>query len=127
MFSRNACSGYGYVCFMAHQVVQRRHSKAAVYALCGLDGRDLHRPQPQQPCPRPCRLAMPEQTEGLVGHCAPLEDYYLKTRYPNQWPGYTDIPFDHYSKVQADAAKEHAEEALKIVRDIMPPMEVEED
>jgi len=115
---QDSCSGYGYVCFMSHQVAEKA-LKGGVYGLCGLDGRSLidH---------NLCRHAhsltaiKPNATEDLISCCAPLDDYYLKTRYPNQWSGYIDIPFDHYKKEEADAAVSHATRVLDIVKNIMP-------
>ena len=110
-------SGYGHVCFMAHQVAEKA-LKGAVYAVCGTDGRilvdhDLLRHA------NALHTAKPDQAEGLVDHSSPLESYYLNTRYPNCWPGYTDIPSDHYTLEQADQARLHAKAVLAIVQSIM--------
>ena len=116
-----ACSGYFYVCFMAHQVVERA-LKGAVCALCGMDGRNLDDVSDSNlgRNARALEAVQPERTEGLVHHVIPLEDYYLNTRYPNKWEGYTDIPAEHYAQDDADQAKEHAQAVLAIVRAIMP-------
>ena len=120
---QETCSGYGYVCFMSHQLAEKA-LKGGVCALCGLDGRSLidHNLSRQA---FSLQAVKPLETEGLVSHCTPMADYYLKTRYPNQWSGYTDIPFDHYRKEEADAAFSHAKQVLSIVKSIMPPLEVE--
>jgi sacsin len=119
----SSCSGYSYVCFMAHQVVERA-LKGGVYALCGMDGRS-HRSSLDDHNLSKHALALlaekPDETQGLDDHAIPLEDYYLKTRYPNQWEGYTDIPCDHYTQEDAEQAKDHAKAVLDIVNTIMPP------
>ena len=117
----NACSGYGYVCFMAHQVVEKA-LKGGVYALCGMDGRSLIDHNLSRHA-QALQAAKPEEALGLADHAIPLEDYYLKTRYPNQWKGYMDIPFDHYTQEDADGAKDHAKAVLDTVKAIMPPTE----
>ena len=117
----SACSGYGSVCFMAHQVVEKA-LKGGVYALCGMDGRSLIDHNLSRHA-QALQAEKPEETLGLADHTIPLEDYYLKTRYPNQWKGYTDIPFDHYIQEDADQAKDHAKAVLDIVNSVMPPVE----
>ncbi len=112
------CSGYSYVCFMAHQVAEKA-LKGGVYALCGMDGRGLTDHNLSRHA-RALEAKLPEQTYGLVQHAIPLENYYLDTRYPNRWQGYNDTPAEHYTPEQADQAKEHAKAVLTIVRAIMP-------
>ena len=116
---QESCSGYGYVCFMSHQVAEKA-LKGGVYALCGLDGRSLI---DHNLCRHASSLmaAKPIATEDLIRHCASLDDYYLKTRYPNQWFGYSDIPFDHYNKEEADEAISNAEKVLDLVKSIVLP------
>ena len=114
----SACSGYFYVCFMAHQVAERA-LRGAVYALCGVDGRATEDNNLTRNA-RSLEAVQPGKTEGLVQHAIELEDYYLKTRYPNQWEGYTDTPAEHYTVEDADQAKDHARAVLDIVRVIMP-------
>ena len=113
----NSSNGYAHVCFMAHQVAEKA-LKGGVYALCGLDGRGLidHNLSRHSYA---LQAAKPGQTIGLAQYCVPLESYYLKTRYPNRWPGPTDIPSDHYTEENADQAKEHAEAILNIVKSIL--------
>ena len=118
---QDASSSYGYVCFMAHQVVEKA-LKGGVYALCGLDGRSLIDHNLSRHA-HSLHTAVPVDTQGLVDHSIPLEDYYLKTRYPNKWSGYTDIPFDHYSAVDGDEAVKHAQAVLDMVKAIMPTKE----
>ena len=110
-------SGYGHVCFMAHQVAEKA-LKGAVYAVCGTDGRILIDHNLLRRA-NALHTAKPDQTEGLVDHSSPLESYYLDPRYPNRWPGYTDIPSDHYTLEQADQARDHARAVLDIVQSIM--------
>lgn len=54
----------------------------------------------------------------LTSYVAGLEDYYLKTRYPDQWPD--KIPAEHYSKEQATGAQERAGKVLAIATSNMP-------
>ena len=106
--------GYCHVCFMAHQVAEKA-LKGGMYAMCvvsrgSLTSRNLttyaHALQ-----------TVTAQASDLPRHSAPLEDYYLNTRYPNRWP--TGAPYEHYTPDDADSAKEHAEALLGIVRDIL--------
>ena len=110
--------GYGHVCFMAHQVVEKA-LKGGVYALCGMDGRGLTDHNLTRHA-YALRTVEPEQTQELHLHTSPLESYYLNTRYPNRWAGYMDIPSDHYDLYESDEAKRHAKAALDTVISIMP-------
>ena len=49
-----------------------------------------------------------------------LEDYYLRTRYPNQWPGEDDIPANLYSTNQAKKALLDAKCVLQLATSKMP-------
>ena len=102
---------------MAHQVVEKA-LKGGVYALCGLDGRGLQDHNLTRHAY--ALLDVAAGTQSLAQHCIPLEDYYLDTRYPNRWPGYADIPSNHYTPEQASEAKDHAKAVLDIVETIMP-------
>ena len=111
--------GYGHVCFMAHQVVEKA-LKGGVYALCGLDGRGLvDHNLTRHAYALQVLQDVPPETQNLAQHCIPLEDYYLDTRYPNRWPGYADVPSNHYTHEQALAAKDHAKAVLDIVETLM--------
>ena len=112
------CSGYSYVCFMAHQVVEKA-LKGGVYALCGTDGRSLTDHNLSR-LAYALKAVKPDVADSLPDHCMPLEDHYLKTRYPNCWPNYSDTPSEHYSEEDADRAKKHSEAVLEMVRSIMP-------
>ena len=116
----DVCFGYSYICFMAHQVVEKA-LKGGVYALCGMDGRSLMDHNLSRHA-YALEAKKPESCGGLVMHSTPLENYYLNTRYPNRWNGYTDAPAEHYSQEQADEAKEHAKAVLANVRAIMPAL-----
>ena len=112
------CSGYFYVCFMAHQVAEKA-LKGGVYALCGVDGRTFKDNNLARNA-LALETIQPEKTSTLSSHAISLEDYYLNPRYPSCWPGYTDIPAEHYTEEDSDQAKEHAEAVLTTVREIMP-------
>lgn len=96
-----------------------RALKGGVYALCGMDGRGLTDHNLTRHA-RALEAVQPDKAEGLVQHAISLEDYYLKTRYPNVWEGYTDTPAEHYTPEDSDQAKEHAKAILTNVRAIMP-------
>ena len=110
--------GYAHVCFMAHQVVEKA-LKGGVYALCGLDGRTLVDSNLSR-CALVLQTVKPVEAFSLLQHSSPLESYYLDTRYPNRWEGCTDVPSDHYKQEDAEGAKAHAEDVLRIVKSIMP-------
>ena len=111
-------NGYGHVCFMAHQVVEKA-LKGGVYALCGMDGRGLTDHNLTRHA-RALETARPASTRGLSQHASPLESYYVDTRYPNRWPSSSDIPSDHYNAEEADEAQQHALAVLKNVKSIIP-------
>ncbi len=115
-------SSYGHVCFMAHQVAEKA-LKGAVYALCGMDSRNLDvSDYALSKHAYALEAVKPSNTQGLADLSTPLEKYYLGTRYPYCWPGCTDIPADHYTPAQADEAQTNAKAIIDIVISIMPPM-----
>ena len=105
------------MCFLAHQVAEKA-LKGGVYALCGMDGRSLIDHNLTRHA-YALQAAAPASTSGLSTHSVPLDEYYLKTRYPNRWPGYSDTPLDHYNQVSAGEAKKHARAILDIVSAII--------
>jgi sacsin len=112
-------NGYGHVCFMAHQVVEKA-LKGGVYALCGMDGRGKSGHNLTRHA-YALQSVHPEQMRGLELHTTPLENYYLDTRYPNRWPGYINTPSDNYHSAHADEANYHAKTVLnEYVKHIMP-------
>ena len=105
----------GHVCFMAHQVAEKA-LKGAMYAECGLDGMALIDHKLTR---HACALQqLHTQTLGLTMHVAPLENYYLDTRYPNRCPSHK-IPAEMFEVSEADSAKEHAHQVLKIVQQLI--------
>ena len=106
----------GDVCFMAHQVAEKA-LKGAMYFLFGLDNsllwtHHLHGYASTLEREHPC------ETVGLISHASSLESFYLKTRYPNMWL-LPKVPAENYEKVDADAAKHHAEAILEIVKKLI--------
>lgn len=67
---------------------------------------------------RALQTVKPENTQGLHQHTHPLENYYLKTRYPNRCPKDT-IPSDNFHSDDADKAKVHAKGILDVVKSIV--------
>ena len=113
------CSGYGYVCFLAHQVAEKS-LKGGVYALCGMDGRSINdHDHNLSRHAYALQAAMPDQTKGLAQHCITLESYYLDTRYPNRWPDHSDTPCEHYTQKTALQAQKHAKSVLDTVISLM--------
>ena len=110
--------GYAHVCFLGHQVAEKA-LKGGMYALCGLDVRKLESHQLSNNA-QALRTVEPRAAQHLPDHSFPLEGYDLKTRYPSEWPGLKDVPSDHYHQRDAEDAKKHAEEVLRIVKSIMP-------
>ena len=109
--------GYGYVCFMAHQVAEKA-LKGGVYALCGMDRGDL-RDHDLIRHAEVLHAINPHQTKDLVRDSSSLNDYYLNTRYPNRCP-YPKIPADCYDSDKANEAKDCAKAVLDSVKSIMP-------
>ena len=113
------CSGFGYVCFLAHQVAEKA-LKGCVYSLCGMDGRSINdHDHNLSRHAYALQTTMPEQTKGLAQHCITLESYYLDTRYPNRWPDCLDTPSEHYSQDTARQAQDNAKAVLDIVKTMM--------
>ena len=105
---------YGHVCFMAHQVAE----KALKGGMCAMSGMSQVTLAGHSLIMYAYTLqTVTTRASDLPRHSAPLEDYYLKTRYPNLW--ITGAPYEHYTPHDADSAKEHAEALLDVVRDIL--------
>ncbi len=110
--------GYGHVCFLSHEVAEKA-LKGGLYALCGLDARKIDSHQLSNNA-HALRTMSPDEACYLPQHCAPLEDHYLNTRFPNRRPESDNAPCDHYDMQDAEDAQKHAEEVLRIVKSIMP-------
>ena len=109
-------NGYGHVCFMAHQVVEKA-LKGGIYVFCGMDNRGLVDHNLGRHAHALVTVA-PDETVDLIQKSIPLESYYLDTRYPNRWSGYRDTPADHYTADHADIARRNAKRVLDIVKNI---------
>ena len=106
----------GDVCFMAHQVAEKA-LKGGKYFVCGLDANSL-RTHNLSTHAYGLQSERPRETYGLVAHAIPLEDYYIKPRYPDSWLS-GEVPADKYSYEQAEAAKSHAQAILDIIKSIV--------
>ena len=106
----------GDVCFMAHQVAEKA-LKGGKYFVCGLDANSL-RSHNLSTHAYGLQSERPGETHGLAAHTTPLENYYLEPRYPNRWPSGV-VPADRYTYQQAEAAKNHAQAILGIIRNIV--------
>ena len=105
------------VCFMAHEVAEKA-LKGGMYAKCGL-GENSLKSHNLTPLAYALEANEPSSTLGLAGYTIPLENYYLDTRFPNQYPGSTTIPSDHYSPEEAQQAKENAETILNMMKTLI--------
>ncbi len=63
--------------------------------------------------------------EELRRRAAPLDKYYIPTRYPNGLPG--GIPSEAFDQADADRALELAEQVIDFVEDRFPPEEATDD
>ena len=104
----------GHVCFMAHQVAEKA-LKGGKYIVCGLGDRGL---KSHNLTNHAYALQFEKQLYGLSSFTAPLENYYLDTRYPNRVPP-PQTPSEKYTASEADKAKRNAEEVLKMMRSLM--------
>ena len=102
----------GHVCFMAHQVAEKA-LKAGMYAVCGLDDSGL-KDHVLTRHAYALQTENPHHTALLASYTAPLETYYLDTRYPNRHLPPT-IPADTFSPARALQAKENAENIYSII------------
>ena len=109
---------YSLVCFLAHQVAEKA-LKGVLIALCGLDDTEMESRTLLNHANILCNLR-PQEALNIPEICVPLVPYYQKTRYPNQWPGCTDAPSDHYDQDDAEQAMKNAQEILGIIISIMP-------
>ena len=107
----------GSVCFMAHEVAEKA-LKGGMYAKCGLGEKSL-KSHNLTPLAYALQANEPSSTQGLAGYTTPLEDYYLDTRFPDQYPGSTMIPADNYSPEDAQQAKENAEDILDMMKTLV--------
>ena len=110
--------GYGLVCFLSHQVAEKA-LQGGVFAICGEDRRKDHNLSRRAYMVQARKLGL---TFGLLSHVAPLERYYLDSRYPNQWEGYDNIPADHFTASDASEAVKNATFVLEMVKSLMPDM-----
>jgi len=110
--------GYSLICFLAHQVAEKA-LKGALLALCGLDSTEIESRTLLNHANILSNLR-PHEAQIVPELCAPLTTYYQKTRYPDQWPGCTDAPADHYHLEDALRAMKNAEEILRIILSLMP-------
>ena len=95
----------GHVCFMAHQVAEKS-LKAGMYAICGLDEKDL-KDHALTRHAYALHTERPLETQNLASLTISLESFYLDTRYPNRHPS-PAIPAREYSSTTAQEATEHA-------------------
>ena len=95
----------GHVCFMAHQVAEKS-LKAGMYAICGLDEKDL-KDHALTRHAYALHTERPLETQNLASLTISLESFYLDTRYPNRHPS-PAIPAREYSSITAQEATEHA-------------------
>ena len=107
----------GSVCFMAHEVAEKA-LKGGMYVKCGLGEKSL-KSHNLTPLAYALQAEEPSSTQGLAGYTIPLEEYYLDTRFPDQYPGSTMIPSDHYSPEDAQQAKENAENILDMMKTLV--------
>ena len=101
-----------HVCFLAHQVAEKA-LKAGMYKKFGLQSRNHHLEgfaisiQQSQP-----------SASGLRDMTRILDDYYSKTRYPDEH-GNVTAPSSIYHPDQARQAEHAARQILEIIRDIV--------
>jgi len=101
-----------HVCFLAHEVAEKA-LKAGMYAVCGLHPESLqyHKLDGHASALEQERPAL---TIGLGVYACSLRDYYLKTRFPNQYPIPT-VPSDVYTQDQARDAKNKAQKIFDMM------------
>ena len=102
------------VCFMAHEVAEKA-LKAGRYATTGISSDDLiHHKLIYHAYA--IMSERPVTTQGLAKLVAPLESFYLDTRFPDRWDGTDAVPKGVYKPQQASDAKEKACNILHIIR-----------
>ena len=102
-----------HVCFMAHEVAEKA-LKGGMYATCGL-GENSLKSHNLGPLGHSIEAERPQVARGLAALTAPLEPYYLDTRFPNRW-SYPTVPFEQFNLQKAEGATMCARDILDIVR-----------
>jgi sacsin len=107
---------FSHVCFMAHEVAEKA-LKGGVYAVCGLSEEYLkdHKIDILSRMLRGERMDLAADLPSLT---APLERYYLETRFPNRCPP-GHVPSDLFTIADAEQAHENAKNILTIVQSII--------
>ena len=106
----------GHICFMAHQVAEKA-LKGGKYIVCGLGQNSLKNHNLTNHA-YALQAEKPVKLAGLSTYSAPLEHYYLNTRYPNRVSP-PQIPSDMYSMKEADAAKHNAKKILTMMESLV--------
>ena len=104
-----------HVCFMAHEVAEKA-LKGAMYATCGLR-ENSRRNHNIIPLANSIEQVEPKKASGLSILTAPLEPYYIDTRFPKE--SSASVPSENFSLDEAAVASACAECILKIVRKIV--------
>ena len=106
----------GHVCFFAHEIAEKA-LKAGKYATCGLHSGSLHHHQLIGHA-RAMEQVRPQLTNGLSTSALALENYYLETRFPNQYSPPT-VPARHFTPDQAREAQRNAARILQMMKDVI--------
>ena len=94
---------------MAHHIVEKL-MKGSVYALCEMTWNEV-REKNFSSLVHALNTSNPDKTKELASHVIPLEKYHEQTCSPTE----------QFSSQDADAAKQHAEAVMTIIRDVLPP------
>ena len=107
---------FSHVCFMAHEVAEKA-LKGGVYAVCGFGTVSLktHTIHNLSYMLRGERMDLAADLPSLT---APLERYYLGTRFPNRCPPGC-VPSDLFTIADAEQAHDNAKKILTIVQSIL--------
>ena len=98
-----------HVCFMAHEVAEKKVLKGGMYATCGLGENSL---RSQSSIGSAIEAVRPGKASGLAALTSPLEPYYLDTRFPNRCHA-PSIPSDSFSLSDAEDAAECVQDSQR--------------
>ena len=106
----------GHVCFLAHEVAEKA-LVAGKYATCGLHSGSLQH-HGLVVHARALEQMRPHLTIGLSTCALALENYYLETRFPNQYSP-AAVPANYFTSDQAREAQRNAARILQMMRNVI--------
>lgn len=117
---------YGLVCFLSQQIAEKALQGAVLYYFGKFKQDKNKKKSPwhtleERASMLTYKIKLPKED---IDYLKTLEEYYLKTRYPNRWPNDGGIPAEHYDRQQAETALKYAKDILDTVREKLSASEL---